>query len=258
MNGDYSSDDSANHSGDDHPEYSSGKHPACFSGYHQNYSDDHHGYSDDHHGYSDDHRGYSDDHRGYSDDHHGYSDDHRGYSDDHHNYSDDHHDYSDDHRNYSDDLCKYSDKCFDHLDDYLNYSGDHHDDNCNYSEHLANCSRDDDPSKTRSYKCTATTRDNIYGEGQYLESSPSPSKGVKVLPTILEPKSQEEVAHPFELDAALVAPNIVSDARETNSQADTADLSLQSPSHKSGLISTSFMPRRRCKLIKTVSSIVSY
>ena len=62
------------------------------------------------------------------------------------------------------------------------------------------------------------------------------------MPTILEPKGQEEVAHPLEQDAALVAPNIVSDARGINSQADTADLSLQSPSHKSGATSISFIP----------------
>ena len=62
------------------------------------------------------------------------------------------------------------------------------------------------------------------------------------MPTILESWSQEEIVHPFELDATLVAPNIVSDATEANSQADTADLSMQSPSHKPGSTSMCFMP----------------
>ena len=154
---------------------------------------------------------------------------HRNYSDDHRSYSDDHRNYSDDH-NYSDDLCKYSGECCDHLDDYHNYSGDHHDDHCNYSDHLANYSEDDHPSKAISDKCTNITSDDLYGDTQYLELSSS-----TFLPTI-------EVAHPLEQDAASVTPNTVSDAGGINSQADTADLSLQSPSHKSGSTSLSFMP----------------
>jgi len=82
-------------------------------------------------------------------------------------------------------------------------------------------------------------------EAQYLELSPSPSTGVEVLPTISKPKAQdfqEKVAQPLEQHAALVSPNIVSDAGGIDSQADTTDFSLQSPSHKSGSTSISFMP----------------
>ena len=231
-NGDYSSDDSANHSKKDHLEYSTGKHHTCYLDYHQHYSDDHHEYSDDYLSYLDAHDNYLDDHHGYSDDHHGYSDNHHDYLDDHH-YSDDRHGYSDDHRNsgdyhgYSDDLSKYENICCNHLGHYLNYPGGHHDDNCNYS-----------PIIQMMIQVYNTTSDDLYG-GQYLNHHLL--KMSKVLPSISEPKSQE-VTHPLQ-DAAFVAPNMVSDTRKRiKSQADTADISLQSSSHKSSPTWISFMP----------------